>query len=122
MIAKACFTEYPASIKYMALPSGEADLWMRKNITEVADPETKQVSYEADEAYMRTNATEAEVKADFEGWYEKASAWEPPVPEKKPDNQEGRIAALEDEVEQLKAENATLAEELEATKIILGVE
>lgn len=122
MIAKACFTERPDSIKYMSLPSGDADLWMRKNITEVVDPETNEVSYEADEAYMRTDATEAEITADFEGWFETASSWEPPQPEKKPGTQDERIAALEEEVESVKAENALLKEELQATKIILGVE
>lgn len=82
----------------------------------------KEVSYEADEAYMRTNATEAEIAADFEGWFETASAWEPTVPEKKPETQNERIAALEGEVDSLKAKNALLEEELQATKIILGVE
>ena len=122
----------------MSLPSADtADLWMRKNIAEVTDPETGAKSYEADEAYMRTTATEAEITADFDAWYETASAWQPPVPEKKPDTQEGRITALEVAVEKLKpadvskieravadlkAENKTLAEELRAAKIVLGVE
>lgn len=129
MIAKAYFTERPESIKYMVLPSGDADLWMRKNIAEVVDPETNEVSYEADEAYMRTNATEAEIAADFEGWFETASAWEPPVPEKKPETEDKRIVALEEDVTALKKanadltkQNAVLQEELQATKIILGVE
>ena len=69
----------------------------------------KEVSYEADEAYMRTDATEAEIAADFEGWFETASAWEPPVPEKKPETEDTK-------------QNAVLQEELQATKIILGVE
>ena len=91
---------------------------------------------------MRTTATEAEITADFDAWYEAASAWQPPVPEKKPDTQEGRITALEVAVEKLKqgtgtpadvskieravadlkAKNKTLAEELRAAKIVLGVE
>ena len=53
----------------MSLPSADtADLWMRKNIAEVTDPETGAKSYEADEAYMRTTATEAEITADFDAW------------------------------------------------------
>lgn len=129
MIAKASFTERPESIKYMVLPSGDADLWMRKNIAEVVDPETNMVSYEADEAYMRTKATEAEIAANFEGWFETASAWEPPVPEKEPETENERIVALEEDVASLKKanadltkQNAVLQEELQATKIILGVE
>ena len=143
MVTKAYYTERPDSIKYMSLPSADtADLWMRKNITEVTDPETGAKSYEADEAYMRTNATKAEITAGFDAWFETASAWEPPVPEKKPDTQEGRITALEAAVEklkqgtgtpadvskieqavaELKVENRTLANELCAAKIVLGVE
>ena len=133
MVIKAYYTECPDSIKYMSLPSADtADLWMRKNIAEVTDPETGTKSYEADEAYMRTTATEAEITADFDAWYETASAWQPPVPEKKPDTQEERIAALEDAVEKLKenggtggdtsAEIAAITEELQALKIVLGVE
>lgn len=142
MVTKAYYTERPDSIKYMSLPSADtADLWMRKNIAEVTDPETGAKSYEADEAYMRTTATEAEITANFDAWYEKASAWQPPVPPKKP-TQEGRITALEAAVEklkqgtgtpadvskieqavaELKAENQTLANELRAAKIVLGVE
>lgn len=133
MVTKAYYTERPNSIKYMSLPSDDtADLWMRKNIAEVTDPETGAKSYEADEAYMRTTATEAEITADFDAWYETASVWQPPVPEKKPGTQEERIAALEDAVEKLKenggtggdttAEIAAITEELQALKIVLGVE
>lgn len=118
----------------MGLPSADtADLWMRKNIAEVTDPETGAASFEADEAYMRTNAPEAEIAADFDAWYETAAAWQPPVPEKKPNTQEERIAALEKAVEQLKetgggtsgntsADLTAIIEELQALKIVLGVE
>lgn len=133
MVTKAYFTERPDSIKYMQLPSADtADLWLRKNIAEVTDPETGMVSYEADETYMRTDATEAEITADFDAWYETASAWVQVMPPKKPDTQEERIAALEDAVEQLRksggtggnnsAEIAAITEELQALKIVLGVE
>lgn len=108
MITKACYTERPDSIKYMSLPSGGADAWMRKNITEATDPETGNMSYKADEAYMRTSATEDEISSDFDIWFETASAWQPFIPKSKPDTQEQRIKAL--------------TEELKALKIILGVE
>ena len=76
----------------MSLPSADtADLWMRKNIAEVTDPETGAKSYEADEAYMRTGTP-----AD--------------------------VSKIERAVADLKAENKTLAEELRAAKIVLGVE
>jgi len=122
MITKAYFTERPESIKFMPLPSGDADLWLRKNIAEITDPETNEVSYEADEAYMRTDATKAEIEADFEGWFETASEWQPTQPTPAPGTEDERITALEGEVETLKVENAALKEELQATKIILGVD
>lgn len=119
MITKAFYTERPDSIKYMLLPSGEADLWLRKDITEKTDSETGAVGYEADEAYMRTSATQEDVAADFETWFETAAAWRVPQP-KKPPTQEERIAALE-------AENAELKEKLSITMdavdfILLGVD
>jgi hypothetical protein len=108
LITKAFFTELPAEIQYMPLPSAAgADLWMRKNIAEVTDPETGAVSYEADEAYMRTDVGCTEIEADFNGWYEKASEWQPPQPTLKLTSDE-RIAALE-------KENKALNEQLSAT-------
>ena len=116
MVMKAYYTERPDSIKYMSLPSAEtADLWMRKNIAEVTDPETGAKSYEADEAYMRTDAPEADITANFDTWYEKASGWQPPVPPKKP-TQEERIAALEKENKQLKEQ---LSDTMDAVDFLL---
>ena len=116
MVMKAYYTERPDSIKYMSLPSAEtADLWMRKNIAEVTDPETGAKSYEADEAYMRTDAPEADITANFDTWYEKASVWQPPVPPKKP-TQEERIAALEKENKQLKEQ---LSDTMDAVDFLL---
>ena len=77
MREKATFATKPAPILYMLLPTSEADVWLRKNIGQSTDSETGQVVYEADEAYMRTTATETEVAADFEGFYESAAAWQP---------------------------------------------
>ncbi len=108
MVMKASYTKRPEALQYMPLPGAAgADLWMRKNITEVEDPETGSVGYEADEAYMRTDASLAEIEADFEGWYERASEWQPPQPTPKTTPEE-RIAALE-------SENKTLNEQLSAT-------
>ncbi len=108
MITKAYFTERPAALQYMPLPGAAgADLWMRKNIAEVEEPEIGAVGYEADEAYMRTNACRAEIEADFEGWYETSSEWQPPQPTPKTTPEE-RIVALENE-------NRFLNEQLSAT-------
>ena len=108
MVTKAFYTERPAALQYMPLPGAAgADLWMRKNIAEVEDPETGAGGYEADEAYMRTSASRAEIEADFEGWYARAAEWQPPQPTPKPTPEE-RIAALE-------AENKALNEQLSST-------
>lgn len=108
MITKACYTERPNGIKYMLLPSGEADVWIRNNISEIIDPETDNISYEADEAYMRTSVAEDDISSDFDTWFETASAWQPFISKSEPDTQERHIEAL--------------TEELKALKIILGVE
>lgn len=94
MVTKAYFTEQPDSIKYMPLPSSDtADLWMRKNIAEVTDPETGEVSYEADEAYMRTNISLSEIETDFEFWWEVAAFWSAEQPaEDEEEKEESRDA------------------------------
>lgn len=130
---KVCFTSQPPALDYLPLPNGKADVFMRKNI-ESAETEDGTVYY-ADEAYMRiTNGSpsQAEIVAGFDEWYDTAAAWQQPTPTKKPDTQEARIAALEEAVEQLKeggetgSDNsealASITEELQALKIILGVE
>ena len=74
MVTKAYYTERPDSIKYMSLPSADtADLWMRKNIAEVTDPETGAKSYEADEAYMRTAAFRCQIMSNIWGAVQQAS-------------------------------------------------
>ena len=98
----------------MPLPTGKADLWLRKDITEITDPETGDISYSADEAFMRTDVSEAEVRADFDGYFDIAAAWIPPVAEDEPSSPSD-LTSLESDI-------AALRDELEAAKIILGVE
>lgn len=102
MITKAYYTECPDSIKYMALPSKGADLWMRKNIAETTESETGNMMYEADEAYMRTDAAEAEITANFERWYEETANWKPSQP--KEPTQEERIAVLEEKNQSMESQ------------------
>ena len=121
MITKAYFSEIPDIINYMPLPKiGKADVWLRKNITKITDSETNEVSYSADEAYMRTNVSEYKILANFDGWFETASKWQDLNTNVATDDE--RIAAIIAELESIKTENAALAEELQAAKIILGVE
>lgn len=122
MITKAYFSEIPDIINYMPLPKiGKADVWLRKNITKITDPETNEVSYSADEAYMRTNVSEDKILADFDGWFETASKWQTSS-DTNNDTADEHIAAIIAELESIKTENAALAEELQAAKIIFGVE
>ena len=122
MIVKAYFTENPKIMNYMPLPEiGKADVWLRKNITKITGPETNEVSYSADEAYMHTNVSEDEILANFDGWFETASKWQTSS-DTNNDTADERIAAIIAELESIKTENAALAEELQAAKIILGVE
>jgi hypothetical protein len=93
----------------MPLPDAAgADLWIRQNITKVTDPETGEITYEANEAYMRTDAAEAVITSDLDAWFETASIWQPPAPPDKLSTPEERIATLE-------AENRALNEQLSST-------
>ena len=122
MITKAYFSEIPDIINYMPLPIiGKADVWLRKNITKITDPETNEVSYSADEAYMRTNVSEDKIVANFDFWFETASKRQA-YSNTNLDTEDERITALIAEVNNIKTENAALAEELQAAKIILGDE
>lgn len=82
----------------MPLPADGADLWLRRNAVEVTD-EDGGISYEADEAYMRTEATEAEILADLDAYWEVAAAWEPAKTEKPAKlTQEEEIAMLKEQL------------------------
>ena len=105
----------------MRLPTGKADVWLRKNITTTKDLETGETMYKADEAYMRTNVSEDKILSNFDGWFETASKWQTSS-DTNNDTADERIAAIIAELESIKTENAALAEELQAAKTILGVE
>lgn len=82
----------------MPLPDDGADLWLRRNAAEVTD-EDGGVSYEADEAYMRTDASEAEILADLDTCWEVAAAWQPAKIEKAVKlSQEEEIASLKEQL------------------------
>lgn len=103
MVTKAFYTVRPEPLLYMALPTGEADIWLRKNIEQITyHPETDEILYEADEAYMRTTVAEEDVEADFDSFYEAAAAWQPQQTRKKSRTPEERIEALEKAVKSMK--------------------
>ena len=108
MIAKGYYTTRPEAVLYMKLPTGEADVWLRKNIEETTGSEDLGQRFTAHEAYMRTTATEAEIRADFERFYEEAAAWQPTAAGSEPNTQEARIDALEKAVKKLEKLNENI--------------
>ena len=91
---KVQFSDKPSAIMYMALPDGGADVWLRKNITQVTiegpNAEPSQI-YEADEVYFRTNESLNYVEENFEKLFN-GNIPIPPVPEI---TLEERVAATE---------------------------
>lgn len=55
------FDHKPDKIEYMPLPDGSADVWLRQNISRLADDE----GWSADEAYLRTTMAKEDVEANF---------------------------------------------------------
>ncbi len=67
------YTSEPSKYAYMALPDGKADVWLRKNITEVTEKDedgNKSTHWEAEEVYFRTSYTEEEVVENFDAIFE----------------------------------------------------
>ena len=65
---KVTFDALPERIKYMAKPSGKADVWLRDNIKEIAQEQDGQpyTQWEANETFISdTNLTLAQVEANF---------------------------------------------------------
>ena len=104
MLTQSDYTTRPDRIQYMPLPSGEADIWLRRNIAALPpDEETGAGGYTAEEAYMRTAADREEVEEHFDEWFARAAAWEFARPGQAPDT-----------VADLQTENAKLRAQVEA--------
>ncbi len=90
---KVQYSQKPEKIRYMQLPEGGADVWLRKNIKKHTGERegTEYTYYEADEVYFRTNVTKSEIEADFEEYFA-GNLPKPPAPAV-PDAE--RISALE---------------------------
>lgn len=90
---KTQFSQKPEKIRYMPLPDGGADVWLRKNIKKQTGEQegTEYTYFEADEVYFRTNDAKAEIEANFEEYFA-GNLPKPPAPVV-PDAE--RIAALE---------------------------
>lgn len=62
------FTEEPQAILYMPLPSGEADVFLRRNIRQETDEDGTEI-WTAEEAQFRTTRTRDEIVKDFDGYF-----------------------------------------------------
>lgn len=65
---KAVYNQKPNPVTYMALPTGGADVWLRKNIQEIEQTyeESKANVWECKEVYFRTDMSESDIEANFE--------------------------------------------------------
>ena len=62
------FAEEPQAILYMLLPSGEADVFLHRNIRQETDEDGAEI-WTAEEAQFRTTRTRDEIVKDFDGYF-----------------------------------------------------
>lgn len=58
----AYYDHKPETLKYMTLPDGQADVWIRHDIRQLTDEEGTR--WTADEVYFRTRQTQEEISAN----------------------------------------------------------
>lgn len=87
----AQYDKQPQTILYMPLPDGRADVWLRRDIRQ-EDTDEGSKAWAAEERYIRTGLTRAEVEARFDALFD-APEEEPETPK----TPEERIEALEQE-------------------------
>lgn len=61
----------PEAVSYMPLPGGGADVWLRRNITEVSDDAGGTI-WQAEEVHFYTTLMQSEVAANFDTLFESA--------------------------------------------------
>ena len=69
MVTTVHFMSEPARIMYMPLPDGYADVWLRKNIRSETDDDGTVGGWVADEVYLRTSISRADVESDFDRFF-----------------------------------------------------
>lgn len=69
---KTEFSAEPATLAYMPLPDGKADVWLRQNITqETRETENgTETVWTADEVYFRTSLSQEEIEENFDAIFE----------------------------------------------------
>lgn len=68
-INKVDFAEEPQAILYMPLPSGEADVFLRRSIRQETDEDGTE-TWTAEEAQFRTSKTRDEIVKDFDSYFD----------------------------------------------------
>lgn len=69
MVTTVHFMSEPARIMYMPLPDGYADVWLRKNIRSETDDDGTVGGWVADEVYLHTDKSRADVESDFDSFF-----------------------------------------------------
>ena len=94
VIERSSFVDKPSKVYVRELPTGEFDVWLRKNI------ELTEYGYIADEAYMRTDSIVDDIESDFDRFYDIAASW---IPDCNVSIKE-RLSRLEKENQELKCQ------------------
>lgn len=83
---KAYYNNKPEELQYMPLPSGKADVWIRRNIRKPTEGETAEgisgAAWEADEVYFRTSLDEESIRGRMDELYENNGEIFPVEPKK----------------------------------------
>lgn len=92
----------PEEVKYNQIENGMAEVWIRKNITKATIPESteNETEYVYEEVYFRTNASEDDVNANVDKYWQLGQEWEMAVPK----TQDEKIEELENQLVIAKAE------------------
>lgn len=108
----------PEAIQYMVLPNGEADVWLRQNITEVTTED--EWGWTAEETYVHTDLSRDEVVANFDALFDGSYTTETEESDDT-DTVDARLTALEEAVADSETRETEVQEALvELYEMILG--
>nr|DAF81303.1 MAG TPA: hypothetical protein [Caudoviricetes sp.] len=117
MITTAHAAEIPQEIQYSARLDGMADVWMRRNIVQapyLSDDENLSggMEYVYDEVFFRTKDTQGQIESDPDTYWLQGQNWMPDVPMTKEEQQEKKIAELEEKLKQARTDSDMAIAEL----------
>lgn len=99
-------SETPKAIQYNVLPDGTAEVWMRRDITEVPNTEGEGTHFEYKEVMFLTNESEEVIASNFDTWFDYGAKWK----QEKPLSQTDIVAKLQDDYSNLKTEMSDLTD------------